>query len=250
MKRIAILVVCLVVCFLAAPTTHAKPPKVVAGAAACGLKAMPFAVNNSWTWKAGNQEVTLKVTEVAPGKDWSGKPATVITVEELYQGRVIKNQLTCTPAGGLVVPLESILFTGEPGGGVATTFTVKDRDSVTFPPDAQLTDGFGWVEKVKAEVIRADAGGAGAKHAPGAVEIERHVHLEGANNEVLTTLAQWKNTQKIVFELRGRGEVGTEKVEIPIKRPGAYYLVKGLGFVKIEDAFDKTWELVQTSLIK
>jgi hypothetical protein len=55
--------------------------------------------------------------------------------------------------------------------------------------------------------------------------------------------------QKIIFELRGRGIVGEETVEIPIRRPGSYWAAKGIGFVRIEDAFDKTWDLTETNLV-
>ncbi len=53
---------------------------------------------------------------------------------------------------------------------------------------------------------------------------------------------------KVTFELRGRGLVQTEKAEIPVKRPGAFWYVKKLGVVRVDDAFDKTWELVTTNL--
>ncbi len=239
-----------IACVFAASAASAKPPKTVGGPPpACGLKAMPLAVGNTWTWKAGVAQVTLKVVEVTPGKDALGKPQTTIIVEELYQGRVLKNQLTCTPDKGLVVPLESVLFSGEPGGPVAMTFNVTAHESVTLLNDGQLIDGNGWVEKVKADVTREDAGKAGAKHAPAKLELDRHVHVEPGTTEVVTGVGQWRNAQKIVFELRGRGEVDPEKTEIPIKRPGAFYIVKGLGVVKIDDAFDKTWELSDTNLI-
>src|SRR5262249_25128883 len=233
----------------AASAAFAKPPKTVGGPPpACGLKAMPLAVGNTWTWKAGAATVTLKVVEVTPGKDAAGKPNATIGVEELYQGRVVKNQLTCS-AQGLTVPLESILFSGEPGGPVAMAYSVTAHDNVTLVNDAGIIDGNGWIERVKADVTREDAGKAGAKHAAAKLELERHVHVEPGTTEVVTTLGQWKNAQKIVFELRGRGEVDPEKTEIPIKRPGVFYVVKGLGMVKIDDTFDKTWELTETNLI-
>jgi hypothetical protein len=254
-KRTAIFVwivstIASIVCVFAGSAAVARPAKIIAtGAAACGMKAIPLAVGNTWTWKAGTTTITLKVLEVTPGKDAAGKPSTVITVEETYQGRVLKNQLICTPDKGLVVPLESNLFTGEPGGPVGKTFAVTSRESVTFLNDAGLVDGSGWIEKVKADVTQIDTGGAGAKLFAGKLDLERHVHVEPGANDVVTTLGQWRNAQKIVFELRGRGEVESEKTEIPIKRPGAFYIVKGLGVVKIDDAFDKTWELVETNLV-
>lgn len=235
--------------FLVPAVATAKPTKTVGSTAplACGLKALPFAVGNTWTYRSGNTQVLIKVLEVTPGKDAAGKPATTIVLEEAANGRTVKTTATCTPTNGVQIPLDSFFFLGEPGGALGATTTVTSRDKATWLPDDQVVDGNGWVETVKADVVRQDSGSAGAKHAPSSVEIERHVNVKESSN-VMIGLGQF-NAQRVVFELRGRGVVGEEKAEIPIKRPGTAFLVKGVGYVKIEDAFDKSWELVDTNLV-
>jgi hypothetical protein len=226
----------------------AKPVKAGAsGPTACNLKTLPLAVDNTWTYKSGAQQVVIKVLEVGPGKDFAGKPATVATLEENLNGVAIKTTVTCTPQTGMQVPLESFFFTGEPGGGVGTVFTVTARDRATWLPDDQVIDGNGWVEVVKADATRTDMGGAGAVHAPAQVEVERHVNVK-PNEKLMIGLGEF-NTQRVVFELRGRGIIDEERSEIPIKRPGQVWLQKGVGYIKVDDAFDKTWELVDTNLV-
>ncbi len=230
---------------LAAPA-DAKP-KAGAVPSACGYKSLPLATGNTWTYKNGDKSVTVKIDNVSPGKDWSGKPATIIDVEETYAGRTIKTQWACTPTTGLSVALDSFYFTGEPGGGVGMQFTVTAHDKSWLLPEEQLTAEVAWVENMKADVARADAGGAGAVHAPAKLEVERHVQLRGG--ETLDIPAGHFRAQKYFFELRGRGLVEDQKNEIPIKRPGAYYITPGVGVVKIDDAFAKTWELSESNLI-
>jgi len=226
----------------------AKPTKAGAAPAACNLKGIPLAVGNTWTYRSGAQTVIIKVLEVAPGKDLAGKPATVATLEEALGGdQTIKTAITCTPQMGMQIPLESFFFTGEPGGGIGTVFTITGRERATWLPDDQLIEGNGWIETIKADATRTDMGGAGMVHVPAKVEVERHVNVKG-NEKIMIGLGEF-NTQVVMFELRGRGVIGEEKSEIPIKRPGQVWLQKGIGYIKIDDAFDKTWELVETNLV-
>jgi hypothetical protein len=214
---------------------------------ACGLKALPLAVGNTWTYKSGSQQVHIKVLEVAPGKDHAGKPATTIVTEESYQGLTVKATHTCTAAGGLIAAVDSFFFSGEPGGGVGATLTVTARDKATLPPDGEISGDQGWVESVKADVARTDAAGAGADHKPAKVEVERHVTVKG-DERIMIGLGQFSSA-KIIFELRGRGLVDEQRVELPIKRPATMWLARGVGFVKVEDAFDKTWELMDSNVL-
>jgi hypothetical protein len=227
----------------------AKPPKTVGSAAppACGLKALPLAKGNSWAYRSGNSQVLIKVVDVVAGKDAAGKPGATITLEETTNGRVITTTAVCSAATGLQLPLDSFFFSGEPGGSVNATTTITAREKATLLPDDQIVGDNGWVESVKAEVARTDQGAAGAKHPPANVEIERHVNVKDSD-KVMISLGQF-NAHKIIFEIRGRGIVGEERVEIPIKRPGTAYLAKGVGYVKIDDVFDRTWELIDTNLV-
>jgi hypothetical protein len=246
---IVVVVVGAVGAVLAIPATAWAKPKLAAGAgpSACGYKSLPLAVGNTWTYKSGPAQVVLKIAAIAPGKDWQGKPATVIDVEELYNGKTTKTQWTCTPAGGLIVGLDSFFFTGEPGGTADKTFTVTDHEKPWLVPQEQLVGDVAWIEVVKADVTRVDLGGAGGKHPPAKIELERHAQLRGTET-VTIGIGQFP-TEKVIFEFRGRGIVEAEKAEIPIRRPATFWYTKGLGLVKIEDAFDKTWQLAESNLI-
>lgn len=236
------------VALLATSSVEAKP-KAVGGAApsACGYRSLPLSVGNSWTYKAGNQSITLKVVGVGTGKDYAGRNATTIDVEETYGPQVTKTQWTCNPGNGLYIPLDSFFFSGEPGGGIGATYNVTSRDRPSLLPEEQLTGDAAWIEIVKAEVTRPDGGAAGAVHPPAKLEVERHAQLKGSE-KVLLGLGEFR-AQKIVFELRGRAFVEDQKTEIPIKRPATIWVTSGIGFVKLEDAFDKSWELVDTNLV-
>lgn len=230
-----------------ASSAWAKPAAAAGGPPpACGLKALPLAVGNTWTYKSGTQQVSIKVLDVSPGKDYAGKPTTVITTEETYQGRTIKAMSTCS-AAGFQASIDSFFFSGEAGGAAGGALNVTDRDRVTLLPDDQLVTDQGWIEIVKADVVRSDGAGLGVTHEPAKVEVERHVSIKG-DERLMIGIGQF-TTQKVYFELRGRGVVGEQTVEIPIKRPAMIWLAKGVGFIKVEDAFDKTWELVESSVL-
>jgi hypothetical protein len=227
---------------------HAKKAAPAAGgpAPACNFKSIPFVVGNTWTYKSGPQSLIIKVTEVGPGKDELGHAATVITTEEQYLGRTVKAQHSCT-AAGMVLSLDSFFFSGEPGGGTLSTAAVTSRDKPSFLPEEQLTDGNGWVETVKADIARKDGDGAGAQHLQAKIEVERHVAVK-TSESVMLQVGQF-TAQRVEIELRGRGIVGEEKVEIPIKRPAEVWMAKGIGVVKFQDAFDKNWELAESNLM-
>jgi hypothetical protein len=247
MTRISVALVLLSLSLPEIAAAAPKPKAPAAGATACNLKALPLAPGNTWTYKSGAYTVVIKVLDVGPGKDFAGKPVTTVNLEETFGTRVVKSTINCSPGAGMQIGLESFFFSGEPGGPVGSTVTVTDRDKVTFLADEQLVADNGWVEIVKADVARADTGGAAAQHPPAKIEVERHVNVRN-EEQVMIGLGSFK-PQKIVFELRGRGMVEDQKVEIPIRRPGVVWLVRGVGFVKIDDAFDKTWELTDTNLV-
>lgn len=210
---------------------------------ACGLRSIPLALGNVWTYKSGQHTVLVRVAEVGPEKE----DGTVeIKMEEKFQDRTLQTTWTCNEKKGVVIAPDSFFFAAEPGGAVASTVTITKRDNVTLQADKDLEPGGGWVEKVHGELARTDTGGQGATHKPGKWEIERHVSV--GNSEQLELAIGKANALRITFELRGRGLVENEKFEIPIKRPGALYVMKGLGVVKLEDAFDRDWELVSTTV--
>ena len=223
-----------------------KEKKPKAPPPACNMRSIPLVMGYVWTYKSGPHTVLLRVAEVTEGKDAAGEPATVVKMEEKYQDRTVSTTFTCSEAKGLVISPDSFLFAGEPGGAVGAAATVGKRESVTLLPDKELKEGAAWIEKVHGELARPDVGGQGAAHKAAKFEVERHVSV-GRSEQIEIPLGK-ASAQKISFELRGRGIVDNEKYEIPIKRPGALYLMKGLGVVKIEDAFDRDWELVSTTV--
>jgi len=212
---------------------------------ACGFKSIPLALGNVWTYKSGSGTVLIRVADVTEGKGADGDEVE-IKVEEKYQDRATEVVFTCSEKKGLVIPPGSFFFAGEPGGAVAAEVKVTKHDSVSLVPDKEIKSGAGWVDKVYGEVVRADVSGQGAQHKPAKFEVERHVTV--ASSEVVELKMGRATAQRIDFELRGRGVVENEKSEIPIKRPGAIFLLKGLGILKIDDAFDRTWELVSTNV--
>jgi hypothetical protein len=226
----------------------AKAKVAVGGPGACGYRSIPLATGNTWTYMAGTQQIVLKITGVGPGKDWNGRAATVVDVDETFNGRTVKIQWSCTPTGGLVVPIESFLWSGEPGGPVGGTFTIKSHERPWLVSETELVGDVAWIEIVSADVVRPDGGGAGAQHRPATLSVERHAQLKGTEN-VATPLGQFA-TEKVVFELRGKATLEDQTAVVPIKRPATVWFTKGLGVVKFDDAFDKTWELTESNLLQ
>ncbi len=212
---------------------------------ACGIRSLPLAVGNTWTYKSGAATVTIAILNVAPGKTITGTAATEIKVKELYGDRIVATTWTCTPGDGLTIPPESFFFSGEPGGATSGAFQVLTHQNATLPADGSLVLGATWVEKITADAVRGDASGEGLTHLPGKVELERHVTI-GTVENLAMEVGQFA-AQKVSFELRGRSLVEDQRYEFPVKRPGAIWIARGLGVVKIDDPFDKTWELISTN---
>lgn len=220
-----------------APAAYAAKKKTPAPA--CGLALLHLIPGIGWTYRSGVQEVTVKVLEVN-----GGKGGTEVKVEETFGDKTQTHTWTCTAAGGLDVGPESFFFVGEPGGVVGGVAKITARENVTFLPDAALDGAGTWVQKFKGELTRESE--KGAKHPPAQFEVERHA-TPGGTESISVPFGDYTTT-RVNFELRGRGIVGEEKVEIPIKRPGAVFMAKGVGIVQIDDAFDKSWQLVHLHL--
>jgi hypothetical protein len=236
-----------------APAPAAKPKGGQAGGKppACGMSYIPVVEGNTWAYKSNlGKVIVVRIVSVGQGKDAAGRPATIIEADEQYEGRALKTQWTCTPDKGLVVPPDSMFFAAEPGGGIGDQMTITAHEHVTLQPDATLVQDANWVEIIKADVARTDTSASGATHLPAKVELDRHVIVHNTEN-VATAVGQW-NALKIGFELRGRGIVGDEVAEIPAKgdHPGTLWVVKGLGIVRMQDNFDKTWDLAESNLLK
>ena len=219
-------------------------------APACGLRNFPLYTGASWTYKSGTDEMKISVDEVGPGKDTDGAPATVIKVSETYKGETSILEYSCTDKKGLRVPVESFFFTGEAGGLWGTSLTITKHDDVWLHPDAEVSGDSGWQELLKADVVRSDTGGRGAKHPDAKIEVERYVKVDGV--EQLSVPAGTWNALKVTFQLRARAFVGAEKADVFVddKAPGNMWFVKDLGIVGYEDNLKtrKAWQLVATTV--
>lgn len=235
MKRLAAFSFACAILAVAAPAVAKKKDKPAKSVCNGGI---PVQLGNVWTYKSGRLTVLIRIAEI---NEKGGK--TDVTVEEKLGDRSLTLHWTCTK-DGMTVPADSFFFVGEPGGGAGETLTEKSHDGVTFPKD--LKEGTSFIEKVSGEVARTDVAGGKIVHPPATVEVERHVLIEGKQPvEIAMGKAE---AIKVGFELRGRSTVSGEKVEFAIKRPGAAWIMPGLGVLKMEDANEHTYELIQTTI--
>ena len=235
MKRLATFSIACALLAVAAPAIAKKKDKPAKSVCNGGI---PVVLGNVWTYKSGKTTVLIRIADI---KSKDGK--TLVSVEEKTNDRALSLTWTCTKEG-MTVPADSFFFVGEPGGGAGDTLTEKSHDGVTFPKDLKVDTAF--VEKVTGEVARTDVAGGKVVHPPATVEIERHVLIEKAQPiEIGMGKAE---AIKVGFELRGRSTVGAEKIEFAIKRPGTAWIMPGLGVLKMEDANDHTYELIQTTI--
>jgi hypothetical protein len=248
---------------LAAPGTSsaAKAKKAGAGAPApaCGIRSLPLYAGASWTYKSGPDEMKLVVTSVGPGKDATGNAVTAIDVEETYSRKpapdkepVVSTQKltwTCTAAGLRIDPL-SFYYTGEAGGVFGSELKITKRDGVWLPPDASLSTGSGWEEKLEGDIVRTDLSGKGVTHPPATVSVQR-VPTVG-EVEAVNVAAGSFTARKVAFQLRAQAVSGGEKFDVLIDatNPGGIWFAKDVGIVKYEDNLKtrRSWELVATSV--
>ena len=118
-----------------------------------------------------------------------------------------------------------------------------------MPPDARLVANANWIEKVQAKLDRVDAAqsGLGLEHLPAKLEVERHVNVVGDETVTLLSGQPIAQSRKIEFELRGRGIVEDQRYELGIKRPGALWLRRGVGIVRLDDAYERSWFLTSST---
>jgi hypothetical protein len=224
-----------------------KKPKAGATKPACDQRFLPLVAGNSWTYQSGADQVTVKITSVGPGE---AKGSMLIKVEETFGALVSKNEWTCD-AKGLRVSPDSFFFAGEPGGVYGTQVTWTSHDDVWLHPDVEVVPESGWQEKLKADVTRTDLGGTGLAHPPAKLEVERYVIVHPA--EAVQGNIFQGDALKVEFQLRARAFIGEEKVELQIiddKNPGAMWMVKDFGVVKVKDNLKggKTWDLINSSV--
>ncbi|MFH0903238.1 MAG: hypothetical protein V2A73_21625 [Pseudomonadota bacterium] len=215
---------------------------------ACGSRLLPLAKGNSWTYRSGSEEVSISVKEVTVERDASGRRLARIELQETFAGTAKTTTCTCSPQTGLTVPPGSFLFSGEPSDDAGMAFAVSSHDGATYPSDGSLLVGHSWVETVRAAALRKDTSSSGGEHPAAQVEIERYVAI-GAEKTMTFEKGIFR-AREITFDLRGRSIVGEDKRDLQVKRQGVVWLVGGLGIIRIDDAFAKSWNLVSSNLLR
>ncbi len=218
-----------------------KPPTLPA--AACGLDLFPLSKDATWTYRSGADSLVVTVVGVTDTKGTT----TLEVSERLGDREPLTTSWSCTRGGGLTLPTTSFFFAGEPGGLTAGMQLAQTaHDEVWLKPLAALVVDFQWTEKVRFDIARTDTSGKGATHPDAKLELERTVTVQAP--EAATTDAGTFPAMKVTYGFRGRARVGESIAELLVKRDDpALWFSPGIGVVRIEDAFERTWDLVASS---
>jgi hypothetical protein len=233
-------------------TAQAAKAKVVS---ACGIKALPLSVGNTWTFVAAAppqepspqqklllpvqpKQVVLAVTKIE--SDPKTK-LTTVSMTETIDGRVVDSSITCSADGAtFAISPQSMLYTGEPGGWFGLEFPTWTPSGPTW----QTTKGNftpEWREDVKATWKRLDA-----DKATGTLELE-HSYQVGEPESVGTNAGTF-NAYKLIVEVTGR--VGIDKpvhadkpMELPENWINALWLADGVGPVQVLNSYAHMYSL-------
>jgi hypothetical protein len=250
------------------PTT--KTPSI------CGIKLVPFAVGNTWTYSrvpaplppedlikrlSPPQPNTIVVTVKAIDKKG---PDTVVTLEEksttdltkdpktpVVDERTITTTITCNAKKFEISP-ESFWFAGEPGGYMGLKV-----DSVDHPKGTswQLTNGgIGekeWREDLVINWTRVPHEGSEAQAGSGKVELERQFTPAQPEN-VKTTLGSY-HSEKLVLVTTGRvtlaeSRSGIKPMELPANWFSTLWIAPGAGVVQTLNSFAHMYQLSSVTL--
>jgi hypothetical protein len=252
-NSLAVLLALPIVCMTSAAIAQRKPQP------ACNLKAMPFTQGKEWVYTAVAPPakapiakprqpavLTLKVVEIkteGTGKDQK----TLITVEETADARTLTTVLTCAK-DALWVPPQSVLFSGEPGGGLQMTLgeVVRGEDSA---PSYKFYLGTmripEWIEDMKATFTRTPTEGTGVKLVDGALDLQRIV-LIGLPEEVSTALGSFQATP-VQVDLRGSVTLNVEpeakEFNIPANTISKLWFAENVGVVQIYNTNGHMYQL-------
>lgn len=235
-----------------AAAATAKPAKATN---ACGIKALPLALGNSWTFIAAAppQEATPQQKQFLPPQPKQVvitvadiKPAekaglTTVSLTEDVDGRIINSTITCAPNGStFTISPDSILYAGEPGGWYGLEFPTWTTSGPTWATAAGkfLPE---WREDVKATWKRVDA-----DKSSGTLELEHAYTVEPI--EPVGTAAGTYDAYKLIIEITGR--VGIDKpvkadkpMELPANWVNALWLADGVGPVQILNSYAHMYSL-------
>jgi hypothetical protein len=197
-------------------------------ASVCGVKVLPLAVGNTWTYKTipapfppapevarlaplQPKEIVVTVTSIER-KDGD----TVVTLEEKLtydtsqeptKPKLVEHKLTstitCNNKGKFDISPEAFFFNGEPGGSHGLTFETFERKKET---SWKLTKGTvgdqEWIEEIVATFKRTPAKAGSAELSGGKLELERRVTPQEPE-EVTTNVGSWRS-EKLGITTTGR----------------------------------------------
>jgi hypothetical protein len=269
------------VALVPATTALAKPKadaKAGAKAAACGVKVLPLAVGNQWTYNSIAAPlpppeavkrvsptqpkaivVTVKTVEPKGGE-------TVITLEEkltidrtqdpkkpLLDELVYQSTITCTDKKFDISP-NSMFFAGEPGGTLGLDVTKLTRIKGTSFQLAKGTFGEAeWREDLAMEWARKPTEGSGAKLGAGKLEMERRFTPQ--EPEMVTTKSgMMYKAEKIGLITTGRvtltnpGNPKHAPSELPANWISTLWLMPGVGVVQTLNSYGHMYQLVDTNV--
>ncbi len=242
----------------ALPTGHERAVAATAKPTnACGLKALPLAIGNSWTFIAAAppqeatpqqkqflppqpKQVVITVADIKPGVDKKAGLTTVSLTEDV-DGHIINSTITCTANGAtFTISPDSMLYAGEPGGWSGLEFPTWTSSGPTWATAAGkfLPE---WREDVKATWKRIDA-----DKSSGTLEIEHAFTVE--EPESIGTSAGTFLAHKLIVEVTGR--VGIDKpvkadkpMELPANWINALWLADDVGPVQILNSYAHLYSL-------
>jgi len=257
---------------LAQPAKAGKPGTV------CGVKVLPLAVGNVWTysWVAAPTPALPDVARIAPPApktftitvkaiDTKGAD-TVVSLEEkvtydltkdtkkpVLDDRLIKSTITCNAkTKKFDISPDSFFFAGEPGGYQGLTFDKFDRKGTSW----ELPNGaFGekeWPEDITAHWTQTPIADSGAKLNSGKLEIERRTTPSDA--EGVVTKAGTYKAEKIVIKTTGRVTIETAKsadmkpAEMPADWVNQLWFAEGYGVVQALNRYAHMYQMIDSQL--
>jgi hypothetical protein len=259
----------------------AKPPPSTKTPSPCGVKILPMAVGNTWTYamvpapmppddtikrispaEADSITITVKSIDAQKGGD------TVITLEEKTSTDLTKDKtdpkakkiidehtytstITCNAKKFEISP-ESFFFAGEPGGYIDLKLDSIERPKGT---SWQLTNGgIGdqqWREDVHMKWARVPTEGSEAKLGTGRIELERQFTPQ--QPESVSTKVGAYTAEKLGLLTTGRvfldGVAADAKpMELPANWISTVWLAPGTGVVQTLNPYAHMYQLTDATL--
>lgn len=276
----------LIAAALALPGVAAAAPKGKAGTkspSACGVKILPLAVGNSWTYEntpapqppedavkriapepAKSVVITVKSIDAKKGAD------TVVTLEEkvtrdltkdpkkpLLDERTLTTTITCNDKKFVISP-DSFLFSGEPGGYLGMKIDSIDHPKPTNANSWVLTKGgIGdkqWREEMTMHWTRVPYAGSEAKGGSGKLELERSYTPQ--QPEAVTTKYGQFTAEKLGLITTGRVTLDNplappadgKPAELPANWLTTQWLANDIGLVQSLNSYAHMYQLVSATL--